>query len=293
MSRSPTEPRGKWQNVQLLTRAVSVLDALSSCPVGCTLNALATTLELSKASLLRILRTFEDERLVRRDGDLYRLGTRVLDFSHSYLRGLELVDAAKPLMEALVAKTEQTVSLAILDGLEVVYVAIEHAQQEIGIQGEVGARHPAHATALGKVLLADLAPVDRRARLALHDLVRLTHRTIVDPAALERHLDGVQAHGFAVDDEERGIGIRCVAAPIRRGDGRVLAAMSVAGPIFHMTEEALPAVREELLHTVAEISESFGYRPPRLVRPQGEPPERSPRDPRSKRDRVVAPPRRS
>lgn len=262
MSRSPTEPRGNWQSVQLLTRAVGVLDALSSHPAGSTLDALATALDLSKASLLRILRTFEDERLVRREGDLYRLGTRVLDFSHGYLRGLALVDAAKPPMEALAAKTGQTVSLAILDGLEVVYVAIEHAQQEIGIQGEVGARHPAHATALGKVMLADLAPDDRRTRLAAHELVRLTHRTIVDPAALERHLDGVRARDFAVDDEERGIGIRCVAAPIRRGDGRVVAAMSVAGPIFHMTEEALPMVRDELLRTVEGISESFGYRPP-------------------------------
>jgi len=266
MSRSPNEPRGHWQSVQLLTRAVSVLDELSSCPTGCTLDALATALDLSKASLLRILRTFEDERLVRRDGDMYRLGTRVLDFSHGYLRGLGLGDVAKPPMEALAARTGQTVSLAILDGLEVVYVAIEHAQQEIGIQGEVGARHPAHATALGKIMLADLAVDERRARLAARDLVRLTHRTIVDPDALERHLDGVRTRGYAIDDEERGIGIRCVAAPIHRGDGRVLAAMSVAGPIFHMTEEALPAVRDDLLRTVAEISESFGFRHRELAR---------------------------
>ncbi len=265
MSQPLTEPRGYRQNVQLLTRAVGVLAVLSSRPAGSTLDALATALDLSKASLLRILRTFEDERLVRRDADLYRLGTRVLDFSHGYLRGLELVDAAKPLMEALAARTGQTVSLAILDGLEVVYVAIEHAQQEIGIQGEVGARHPAHATALGKVMLADLEADDRTERLTAHELVRLTHRTIVDPAALEFHLDGVRARGFAIDDEERGIGIRCVAAPIRRADGRVLAAMSVAGPIFHMTEEALPPVREHLLQTVDEISETFGYRPPRLA----------------------------
>jgi IclR family acetate operon transcriptional repressor len=162
-------------------------------------------------------------------------------------------------MENLAQRTGQTVSLAVRDGLEIVYIAIERAQQDIGIQGQVGARHPANATALGKVLLADLERSEAAALLADHELVRLTHRTITDPDALLRHLDLVRQQGYAVDDEERGIGIRCVAAPVRRADGRVIGGISVAGPIFHMTEDVLPRYRQWLLEATAAASSRFGH----------------------------------
>jgi DNA-binding IclR family transcriptional regulator len=258
-----TDHDGKY-TVQILVRAVHVLDALASRLSGWSLDELGDTLGINKASLVRILRTLEDERLVRRDRDTYTLGPRVLDLSHGYLRGLELTDVARPFMERLAERTGQTVSLAIRDGLEIVYVAIERAQQDIGIQGEIGARHPANATALGKVLLADLAPDALKSELAGQELVRLTHRTISAPDALVRHLEGVRRDGYAIDDEERGIGIRCVAAPVRRADGRVIAGVSVAGPIFHMTEDVMPTHRRALLDATAAISARFGYTPEAL-----------------------------
>ncbi len=258
-----TEHDGKY-TVQILVRAVHVLDALASRVSGWRLDELCDTLEINKASLVRILRTLEDERLVRRDGDVYTLGPHVLDLSHGYLVGLELTDVARPLMERLAQSTGQTVSLAVRDGLEIVYVAIERAQQDIGIQGQIGARHPANATALGKVLLADLAPDDLRMLLEGQELVRLTHRTITAPDALVRHLVGVRRDGYALDDEERGIGIRCIAAPVRQADGRVIGGVSVAGPIFHMTEDVLPTYRRHLLEATAAISARFGCTPATL-----------------------------
>ncbi len=253
------EEGGKY-TVQILARAVTVLATLARRPDAWTLDELGETVAVNKPSLLRILRTLEDARLVIRDGDGYRLGPRVLEFSHGYLQGLALDDVARPYMHGLAKATNQTVSLAILDGLEVVYIAIERAQQEIGIQGEIGARHPANATALGKVLLADLSPDALRATLHGRELPRLTHRTITDPDALTRQLVAVRERGYAHDDEERGIGIRCVAAPIHRADGRVIAALSIAGPIFHMTEDVVPAYQALLLDAVAKISERFGHR---------------------------------
>ena len=249
---------GKY-TVQILARAIHVLGALAGRVQGWSLDELGAELGIAKASLLRILRTLEDEGVVRREADLYFVGARVLDFSHGYLRGLELTRVARPLMEGLAQRTGQTVSLAVRDDLEIVYVAIERAQQDIGIQGEIGARHPANATALGKVLLADLDPADAAALFAGRDLVRLTHRTLTDPDALLRHLDVVRRQGYAVDDEERGIGIRCVAAPVRRADGRAIGAISVAGPIFHMTEDVLPRYRQWLLDATAQASARFGH----------------------------------
>lgn len=258
----PTQDPGHDRyHVQILSRAIAVLFAFSAHRPERTLDDLAEELGFNKTSLLRILRTLESERFVLRDDDRYRLGPRVLELGNAYLTSLSVHEIAQPEMALLASDLGQTVSLAILDGFEVVYIGIEHAQREVGIQGEVGGRHLAHATGLGKVMLADL-PDDRLdALLAAHDLKRLTHRTIVDPDVLRQRLHEVRGLGYALDDEERAIGIRCVAAPIRDHRGRVVAAMSVAGPIFHMLDEDVPKVRDRLVHAVALVSERLGYAP--------------------------------
>lgn len=247
--------------LQILSRAISVLFAFSARQPERTLDALAHGLDINKTSLLRILRTLEMERFVLRDGERYRLGPRVLDLGSVFLSTLSVHDAALPEMAHLAASCGQTVSLAILDEFDVVYIGIEHAQREVGIQGEVGGRHPAHATGLGKVMLADLEPERLDALLIGRDLRRLTHRTIVDPDVLRERLIAVRRDGYALDDEERAIGIRCLAAPIRNHDGRVTAALSLAGPIFHMLDETLPFVRSSMLEAVERISSKLGYNP--------------------------------
>lgn len=251
--------------VQILARALRVLWALASRNDGWTLDDLSQHLDVNKASMLRILRTLEADRVVLREGDAYVLGPRVLELSHGYLRDLELDAVAKPFMQRLAGQTGQTVSLAVLDELDVVYIAIEKAHRELGIQGQIGGRHPANATALGKVLLADLDPAELTARLGGDELPRLTHRTLYTPDAVIAHLEQVRAQGFAVDDEERGIGIRCVAAPIRSADGRVIAAISVAGAIFHMSDDVFAENTERVLETAASISSRFGHQADRAL----------------------------
>jgi DNA-binding IclR family transcriptional regulator len=249
--------------VQILERAMRILFDLAGRSEPCTLEELATDHDVSKASLLRILRTLELEGVVLRENDAYQLGPRVLDLSHGYLANLELDQVARPPMRRLAEATDQTVSLAVLDGLDVVYIGIEKARRELGIQGQIGGRHPANATALGKVMLADLNEDDLRRRLDGADLPRLTHRTLADPDTLRTHLVRVAEQGYALDDEERGIGIRCVAAPIRDADGDVVAGISVAGAIFHMTDETVAEYRELVLEAAARISERLGDDPAR------------------------------
>ena len=259
MSETKNEATDERYIVQNLARALQVLWTLASRKRPWTLEELAHERGLNKASLLRILRTLEADRVVLRDGDAYALGPRVLDLSHAYLQNLELDQIARPVMRALAESAGHTVSLAVLDGAEVVYVGIEKAERELGIQGEIGGRHPAHATALGKVLLADLPDDEVRARLGDGPLERLTHRTVGGAEELIAALPAVRQRGFAVDDEERGLGIRCVAAPIRRHDGRVIGAMSLAGAIFHMSDEALERHARAVVDAVGTVSERFGH----------------------------------
>lgn len=267
---APTAAEDGKYYLQILGRAIGVLFAFTADRPEWTLDDLADHLALNKTSLLRILRTLEAEGFVRRRDAGYRLGSRVLDLSNAYLSTLSVHRVAQRPMARLAKACRQTLSLAVLDGFEVVYIGIEQAQREVGIQGEIGGRHPAHATALGKVLLADLPDEEVRQRLQGRTLERLTHRTLVEPEALLEHLRRVRGQGYAVDDEERGIGIRCVAAPIRDRSGAVVAGLSLAGPIFHMTDDALAEYREQVLEAAAEISHELGYREP-LPRPPAEP----------------------
>jgi DNA-binding IclR family transcriptional regulator len=245
--------------LQMLERAVEVLFSFARDAPQLSLDDMSIRTGINKTSLLRVLRTLEPYGFVVRDEDRYRLGPRVLDLANTYLSTLSFHKIAQPHVEALARVCRQTVSIAVLDAPDIVYVAIEQAQRELGIQGEIGGRHPVHATALGKVLLSALDPEERRSVLESRPLERLTHRTTVDIDELLRAVDRVAREGFALDDEERGIGIRCVAAPIRDFRGRVVAAMSVAGPIFHMGDGAIASIRGHLLDTVRAVSRELGY----------------------------------
>ena len=245
--------------LQHLARALQVLFVFSARQPEWSLEDLAKQLKLNKTSLLRIVRTLEQERFLLKRDQVYRLGPRVLDLANVYLSTLTVHRVAQPYMQKLAQVCQQTVSLATLEGTEVVYVAIEHAQREVGIQSEIGGRHPAHATALGKVMLANLSDKEVLELYEGRDLVRLTHRTIVEIDKLVDRLQEVRQLGYALDDEERGIGIRCIAAPIYGRNGEAIAGLSVAGPIFHMTEDVLPNYQQELLEASKQISEELGY----------------------------------
>jgi DNA-binding IclR family transcriptional regulator len=254
-----TQPDDSKYVVQVLSRALHVLWSIAEDNRGWTLEELAVHHALNKASMLRILRTLEARDVVLRADDTYFIGPRVLDLSHAYLKRLELDSVARPFMEQLASDTGQTVSLAILDGFEIIYIAFEKAQRELDIQSQIGARHPANATALGKVMLADLDPAALASELHDTPLPRLTHRTIYSVDTLLINLEKVRTQGYALDDEERGIGIRCVAAPIRRSDGRVIAGISIAGAIFHMGDDLIVSHIEYVCKAADAISARFGF----------------------------------
>ncbi len=121
-------------------------------------------------------------------------------------------------------------------------------------------------------MLADLDEATLKRLLDGAELPRLTHRTLFEPGALTSHLTRVRQQGYAIDDEERGIGIRCLAAPIRDAKGNVAAGVSVAGAIFHMTDETIAEYRELVLRAAAAISERLGHDPARDAGPRRDDP---------------------
>jgi len=241
-----------------LRRALEVLDAFNSSRPRLSLADLAAITRQDKATLLRHLDVFLDTRLVERHGDTYSLGIGAFALGASYLAQHDLYAISRAPMEDLAERLGETISLAIRDGSEVVYIEVVHGQSEIGVQSSVGVRQPAHCSALGKILLAWLTPEERKASVYAHPLVRMTGHTITSAGELEAHLETVRREGYAMDNEERAEGIRCVATPIWDRTGRVTAALSVSGASFRMVDDHLESSRQACMAATRLMSLRLG-----------------------------------
>ena len=259
--------RERRQSLQSLERGMAVIEAFSSERPKLTLSEVARLTGISRATTRRVLLTLERLGHVRSDGRLFSLTPRVLTLGWAYLSSLNLWDSAQPLMEDLVERTGESCSAATLDLPDIVYVARVPTRRIMTISLGIGARLPAHATALGRVLLAELSAAELDAYLAGTPPEPQTELTITSPAELRGLLDEVREQGWAVVDQELEIGLRAVAAPIRAADGTAIAALNVAAAaprvsLDELRERFLPA----LLETAELISASLGrqsIQPPR------------------------------
>jgi DNA-binding IclR family transcriptional regulator len=237
-------PATPGRGTATLRSALAILDAFTSSRPKLSLADLAVITGQDKATLLRHLKVFVDKQLVERNGHTYSLGLGAFALGAGYLAQHDIYAISRGPMEDLAERLGETISLAIRDGSEVVYIEVVHGQAEIGVQSSVGVRQPAHCSALGKVLLAWLTPDEREQSVYAHPLVRMTSHTITTRNELEAHLSEVRTNGYATDNEERAEGIRCVATPIWDRTGRVAAALSVSGASFRMVGEHFDDSRE-------------------------------------------------
>ena len=197
---------------------------------------------------------------MRADGSGFALTPRVLELGVAYVRSMGIWDVARPHMERLSARTDESCSIAQLDGSDVVYVARVSVPKIVGLTVQIGTRFPALPTSLGKVLLAALDPAEADAVLAEPSRSGLVPRWQPDRAERDAALREVRARGWALTDEQLTRGIRSVAAPLRNGAGRVIAALNVnthaaETPVQHLVEHHLPL----LLQAAGEISDSPGW----------------------------------
>ena len=259
--------------VKSAERALAILELLTGREHPLTFTDIAHALNYPRSSLHGLLRTMVERGWAEFDESsrTYTLGIRTLEAGNAYTRALGLVDRALPLMEKIRDTIDETVQLAVLDGVHNVYVAKVDGRQTLTLASEVGRRLPAYATGVGKVLLAGLGHDELDLRLGEMRLDPVTAHTITDRARLREHLEHVRGRGFGIDNEEYTIGIRCVAVPILDHSRRVVAAMSVSVPAIRFT----PAHRERahvlLTEAAHRMSGALGYRsgtlPGRLVAP--------------------------
>ncbi|MFV2177269.1 IclR family transcriptional regulator [Actinomadura sp. LOL_016] len=243
---------------QSLARALGILIELGDGPRN--LDELATTAGVHKTTVLRLLRTLEEERFVHRDGDhRFHLGSRMFALARASLEQHGIRDVAAPHLAKLNETTGQTIHLGVLEGDDVIYLAKYDSRHAIRMYSRVGLPMPLHATAIAKVLLADL-PAARRRRIAEDiEYTRFTDNTITGPRELLAELDRVAEQGHAMDDAEHETFIRCVGAPVRDASGRVAAAVSVSVPEVVLDRDAVIGLLPGLLATADAISADYGY----------------------------------
>ena len=243
---------------QSLGRALQILIELGESPRS--LDDLAAKLGVHKTTVLRLLRTLEEERFVYHDRDhRYHLGSRVFALAGSALDQREIRGVAAPHLSRLNQSTGQTVHLGIYEGGEVVYLDKYDSRHAIRMYSRVGLRMPLHCTAIAKVLLADLPEIERRQVAEKIDYVRFTDNTITDPKRLLAELATVAEQGYAVDDAEHETFMTCIAAPIRDASGRVAAATSISVPDVVLEHDQVMKLLPDLLETVRAASADCGF----------------------------------
>jgi DNA-binding IclR family transcriptional regulator len=243
------------QYLTSVRRALSVLDLFSVEHPELSLAEMARCMDVHKSSVLRILATLESAGLVAKDGRTgkYRLGLKILELAGRVLSRYDLRTVAGPYMEELARTSGEIIHLSIRDGDQIVYLDKKGQGQVLTVATRIGGRHPAYASAMGKVLLAGMPPEESEALIGSSPRVALTPHTITDAAVLAEELARVRSAGYALDNEESFPGISCVAAPIRDRSGRVVAAISVTVP----TQRMGATRREELRRLVVETARAI------------------------------------
>lgn len=245
-----------------LTRGLAILAAFDDDHPVLTPAQLHARLEIPKPTIVRLAMILEQEGFLNRAEGSYRLGPRTFELGQVYLRGMHLADVVQPVLEEVGAELEETACLASLQGAEVVHLAVVRSSRPVHYVTEVGERAAAHASGLGKALLAALSPEEVVAAVGEGPYERFTAHTLVDHAALAAELERTRERGWARDMEEAALGLRCVAVaadlPLL---GRI--GLSVSGPTADYDEEtsvrfaerlkaALPPLREALARTLGE-----------------------------------------
>lgn len=254
MTRNQGKPGDDRELVAGCIKGLNVIEAFDAANPRLTVAKTAQLTGLTRAASRRYLLTLQKYGYVESDGKFFNLAPRVLRVGYSYLASIPLPELAQPVLNKMRDKTREAVSVAILDGNEIVFIARAVPQRIMAVRTNVGTRFPAHCTAMGRVLLSALPDAELQRLLKGAKLKKLTPATITDSGKLRAAISRVRERGYAIVNEELEIGLRTIAVPLRNFHGAITAAMSISVQSATMT----PAEMErELLPLLLESSRAL------------------------------------
>ena len=246
----------------MIDRALSILDMLSTQGPDLALGELSQKLQLHKSTVHRLVMVLERHKLIERNAanGHYRLGLKLFELGTKAVSQLDLRDRARPFLERLVLETSETVHLCLLDDSEVVYLDKVEPERSVRMATSIGRRNPAHCTAVGKAMMAYLAPAQVEAIVRKQGMRAMTSNTITSLFELKKELMAIGERGYSVDDEEIEEGVRCVGCVVRNFSGEPVAAISISGPAFRVTKEKVPALATAVMAAAHGLSEELGFK---------------------------------
>ena len=249
--------------VQSLERAFLLLELLCKSPDGLAIHQLSEQTGLHKSTVHRLLNTMADRGYVRREAEtaIYHAGMRICELSDYIQQNLDVVALAREPMERLSRRTGETVHLVERDENEIVYIyKVESLHGAIRMVSRIGMRRPLYCTGMGKAILSTCTDSEVLQHWNQVEHVSYTPHTIIRTEVFLREIRHIRQCGYALDNEENELGVRCVAAAIPDWQGRASHALSISAPLSRMTDDRLRALVPELLATRDEIASCLGGR---------------------------------
>src|SRR5580658_4891550 len=250
---------GNLYQLHSLDRAVAVLEMLGESDTALSLAEVCQRLRLHKSTAHRSLMVLERSALIERTPEnRYRLGLKLYELGNRAVEQVDLRTRVHPYFRRLAAHVGETVHLSVLQKTSIVYLDKVEPNRRVCVSSKTGTSNPVYCTSMGKAMLAFQPPEVIEQIVSKIRFVRYTRKTLTSREALLKALERVRRRGYAIDDQEIEVGVRCIGAPIFYEHHRAIAAVSVSGPASRITVQSVPAIAEHLLRCCHEISASLG-----------------------------------
>jgi IclR family pca regulon transcriptional regulator len=240
--------------LEALARGLRVIEAFNRDRKQLTLSDIAKLVDLPRASVRRILHTLVQLGYAEMDERMFRLRPRVLNLARAYLQSNAVTDIVQPALERLSEQTGESCSAAVLDGDDVTMIAHASPKRVLPVSAQIGFRLPAIATALGRVLLAALDDRELDKLLSRLRPEKINKFTVTDKAQLRKAILDVRKSGFALADQEVEIGFRSIAIPLKKPDGRIIAALNIG---VHSERAALKAMHGHYFESLQAVADEL------------------------------------
>jgi DNA-binding IclR family transcriptional regulator len=248
--------------IQSVSHALDLLEQFHDEVDELGVTELSKRLKLHKNNVFRLLATLESRGYIEQNKitENYRLGLKTLELGQTFVKQMGLLRQSRPVLETIVRICNETSYVAILKDFHIVYLDVVETDLTVRVVPRVGSRLPAYCTAAGKIQIAYMNEEELEQYLPTKELKAYTPNTITDRDVLETHLRNIAEQGYAVDDEELDVGVRCVSAPIRDYTRRIIGAVSISGPSMRLSTERIETELVPLIKQSAEeISVKLGF----------------------------------
>ncbi|MDU8910292.1 HTH-type transcriptional regulator BhcR [Aestuariicoccus sp. MJ-SS9] len=255
--------------IKSLDRAMQVLERLSELG-GATLSDLAADLGQPPASVYRVLYTLEARGIVDFDAtaQTWDIGAGAFRIGSQFLRRTSLVERARPVLRHLMGQTGETANLGVARDGKVLFISQVETHASIRAFFPPGTMSPMHASGIGKALLAQMTEPEVAAVAGRHGLERFTEHTLTDRDRLFADLAAARARGYAIDYEEKNLGMRCIAASVFDMHGEAVAGLSISGPAARIPDAAIPAFGAKVAAAAESLTIAIGGTPPAFTDPE-------------------------